>query len=361
MVGGEEHEQAVFPDFAFEQIEQQPQIVVEAQVRVLDLDGIGAVGVSNIVGGGERDGQKIRRQSFAEAFAHQCGGGGLNRERIAEGRGANQVARVGRLARRPDGGQVVRKYGPFLAGQQGFPGHVVGSAFGVRRQGEQRRPGAAQQRIGPVVPVEIAQPRRQFLRVKRAGDERATGAVEPEGTRRKVPGRQDGAPVFQAHAHDLALDVGKPQLVGDGGREQIAGRLLPRHRRRRAHGLRGRVFGDIDVAPQFARKPVVAHDAVAARPRARVHGRVAGAGVGRHVVVVAVRVLKTLPQQALEAAVGAVFAPVAIQKIVAHLVHHQPHRQPRAWQRPLRRKRLAPLAQRQPRQKYEQAEAEGSG
>jgi hypothetical protein len=330
-------------------LKQAGQLAVEAQVSVFGLNGIGAELVAHVVGAAVAQRQEIGDAALAHLLLAQGFEGEIGGERVAEGRAADEVEVLGGRLRvlsvagvfeggRHRGGragsqrgQVVRKHWVGFALEGRLPGNVIGRAFGVVGQGQQGVPRLGQVAGGVVSGVELRDPVGQRGLVEGASDERPVGAVVPVGGRGRVARRQDAAPVLHAHANGFGLEVrGQPQLVGDGGAQQVARRHLAR-RHCAAHGLHGFVFGHVGVAAFLAHPPVVADDAVHGRCGAGVHAGVAGASVGGHVVVVTAFVTEAFVQQALEAP-GLVLAPVAVDVVVAHLVDHNPDHQLRAWQ-----------------------------
>ena len=308
--------------------------------------------MAHVVGGAEAHGQHIGDAgALTELLGAQGFEGEVGGEGVAEGRGANQVevggGRAGRSGffarglqrgfhlrgqRAAQAGQIVREYWFCLALVRRLPGHVVGGAFGVLGQRQQRVPGLAQVLPGLVLPIKSPHPGRQLRQVKGAADEGAVAAVVPISGRSRVASRQNRAPVLHAQPDDLALEVGgQPQLVANSGREHITRRLLPGHLAA-AHGPHGLIFGDVGGLARLAHKPVVAHDAVDARRGAGVDAGVARPGVGGHEVVVRRLVAEALAQQPLEA-VRPVLVPVAVQKVIAHLVHYDADHQLRTGQR----------------------------
>ena len=344
VVGGEEHQGLALAHGFVELGKQAGNVAVEAQVGVFGFDGVGAELVAYVVGAGEAHGQQV---GDAGALAHLLGvqgfDGKVGGEAVAEGRAAYQVEVLGRgfgrsfaggflqgshrgHGRSTQHGQVVGEGGRGFALEGIFPGHVVGSTFGILGQGQQRLPRLAEVLRRAALGIKLVHPLGQLWQVEGAADEGPVLAVVPVGGVAAVAGRQDAAPVLHAKADDLALEVGgQPQLVADGGAQQMARRLLP-GRHRAAHRLHSLVLGYVGAFAFFAHPPIVADNAVGRGRGPGVDAGVARPGVGRHVVVVGVLEAEALAQQPLET-VAAKLCPVAVEVVVAHLVNHNTHHQ----------------------------------
>ena len=269
VVGREEQQVVVAADALVQNLDEMGDFLVQLHVDGIDFGRMRAVVVGAHVGVGNADGQQV-------------GGLALTQFLVDEG-----LLGKGKRQRRAHG-QVIDIAGDFVV----------------------------------VFLVEVGYPTGQFVHVIGAGDKRCAALVIPVGAHGVMACRQDGGAVLEGDAHGAALEIGgQLQLVGNGGGDEVAGRL--------AAGLVVAAHAAFAVVLHARHVPavkheVVARDAVEGRCRARVDARMSCSRHRGHIVDDGVIAQVTVLEQGLEATL----APLVIIEVVPpHLVHNKAHNQ----------------------------------
>ena len=154
-------------------------------------------------------------------------------------------------------------------------------------------PVVLQQGGDAVALVEALDPLGQLLHVVAAGDEVPRSIVQPVGPVGRVACGQDGGAVLDGYAYGLAAEVGgDAQLVGDGRREEVAGRHLPALAVGRADGGHATILRAVDRGVVL--DEVIARDAVDGRYAARMYGAMPDGGDAGQVVDAGVLAVEAL-------------------------------------------------------------------
>ncbi len=268
------------------------------------LRPLGAVHVADPVRRRQADAQHVGRRALAQLLGVQQVFSGLQRLLVQQGRGVELQPR-----RRQGRMEGLAANGP-VPGQR--PALVIRVIPGDRRQAHAQAEVAIEVRHGRQLGL------RRLARLDIGGQAEALG--EPEGLT-LMAGQIDRAPVLARDGEDLALRADDLQPVAQGRGAQLfwADRAVVDvvASVRQVVGGRGQA---IDFLAGLAVDPVVGGDSGLGRMHARQNRRVAGAGLGQAVGLIAVDRHQPLVRHPAQAA--RVAAAVLVEQIGAELVHH---------------------------------------
>ncbi len=285
-------------------VHQHAQGRVEAQHLLAHLGPLGAVAVADAVGGRQADAQHVRNAATTQLLAvHQL-------DRPFDGQLVQDRRAVeAEVGRRHLGVEGLARNGP-LPFQAAAGGVGIGPAGRLSRetvdhagvQGRHR----GQTRLGRLARLDIG------------GEAEVVG--QPEGAVALVPSQGDGAAILARHAVDAAFRADRLQPVAQGRGAQlfrtdraVVGVLAV------GQGIlrRGQAIG---LLARRRVQPVVGGNAAAGRVGAGQDGRVAGAGHGHPVGLIAVDRDHALIGQGLQPA--GELAAVLVEQIGAELIDH---------------------------------------
>ena len=199
-------------------------------------------------------------------------------------------------------------------------GHRVGRALTIGIDRIERAPAILEELSDTTTSVELLHPLGQVLHVVGAGDEVARLVVQPVGTVSRVTCGEDGGAVLDSDTDSLRAEVrSDTQLVGDGRREEVAGRHLPADAVRYPYRAYRRVLRAVDGVAIL--EEVIPCDTVDRGDTTRVDGAVPDSGIGGDVIDAGILAVEALREEALEATLDEA-SLIAIEVVPRHLVDH---------------------------------------
>ena len=319
VVGSEDEEVAVTTEAPVEVAEEVSEILVQTEVGILSLDSESTVAVPHVVGSRVAHSEEVRLISTrAEALPFDSSLSHLEGQRIPHRRGADDtraldLRQLSRVERECSGELAVLIPGLLV-------GHSVGRALTIGIDRIERIPAILEELSDTTTSVELLHPLRQVLHIVGAGDEVARLVVQPVSTVSRVACGKDGGAVLDSYADGLRAEVrSDTQLIGDGRREEIAGRHLPADAVGYTYRAYRRVLRAVDGVAIL--EEVIPCDTVDRGDTTGVDGAVPDSGIGGDVVDAGILAVEALREEALEATFDEA-SLIAIEVVPRHLVDH---------------------------------------
>ena len=220
-----------------------------------------------------------------------------------------------------------------------FIGLVVRIAVKISTDGIEGVPVKPIHGINNLSIIETLHPCGNVIHVIGAGHPIARLGIIPVSGICSVSGRQDGTPVLDGDPDDLRPEIRRhAQLVGDGGRPQVAGRHRLRFRRS-SNGRDGGIFHTIDGTAKGPLIPIVSHDPVDGGGGAGINGCVTGCGDRLRIWDESVLTSEPFAEHPLQSTL-AISMLEAVEIIPSHLIDHNSNDQ--LWTSGLASGRLQP-------------------